>query len=281
MHNKLIFVVPDGADSLLEVLEKYLKDWTPEDEQGIDGWEIRAFEIHAYEAMLVTVKTMQHADVEILEKEVRQLLNKTKTRHGSLLSVATQEKMRNCKNSLTDSITKVASYSRALNDLMEDDKAMALMNLSKLSRKPYLYQLPLSPEIMRLQDEVEELVEVYLMDFNNIENKLVTLRSQVQSAEELIFLRLDTSRNELLIANTALTIFSCTTAFGAYFTGVFGMNLDNAAGMPTGVIQEAPWGFTVVFILTFSIIFLGWGSIFLYFRYTGIIPVRVQDEKLS
>ena len=30
------------------------------------------------------------------------------------------------------------------------------------------------------------------------------LRSQIQSAEELVSLRLDTSRNELLIANTAL-----------------------------------------------------------------------------
>jgi hypothetical protein len=35
-----------------------------------------------------------------------------------------------------------------------------------------------------------------------------------------VSLRLDTSRNELLIANTALSIFACSIAFSAYITGV-------------------------------------------------------------
>lgn len=69
------------------------------------------------------------------------------------------------------------------------------------------------------------------------------LKGQIQSAEELVCighsvlngsrhsiaaiyimvsqvsLRLDTSRNELLIANTALSILACSIAFSAYITG--------------------------------------------------------------
>jgi hypothetical protein len=40
-------------------------------------------------------------------------------------------------------------------------------------------------------------------------------------------LRLDTSRNELLVANAAFTIILALTAFGSYIGGIFGMNLDN------------------------------------------------------
>ena len=40
-------------------------------------------------------------------------------------------------------------------------------------------------------------------------------------------LRLDTSRNELLVANTAIAVLGCCIGLGAYVSGIFGMNLDN------------------------------------------------------
>jgi hypothetical protein len=44
----------------------------------------------------------------------------------------------------------------------------------------------------------------------------------MDGAEELVMLRLDMTRNELLTLNTFLTILACSISFGAYFTGVFG-----------------------------------------------------------
>jgi hypothetical protein len=78
---------------------------------------------------------------------------------------------------------------------------------------------------------------------------------------------LDTSRNELLIANTALAILSCAIAFGAYLTGVFGMNLDNVE-----YIQPVKNGFVIITAGTFVIMIIVFSVIYGYLRTTGILP---------
>jgi hypothetical protein len=65
-----------------------------------------------------------------------------------------------------------------------------------------------------------------------------------------VLLRLDTSRNELLVANTVLAILGCSIAFSAYITGIFGMNLNN-----TKSIQPVENVFQLVFAGTFALIF--------------------------
>ena len=84
-------------------------------------------------------------------------------------------------------------------------------------------------------------------------------------------LRLDTSRNELLIANTALTVLSCGIGFGAYVAGIFGMNLDQ-----TIYLQPRQGSFVIVTILSFVgiclIFILGFG----YLKWSNIIPNRVK-----
>lgn len=99
--------------------------------------------------------------------------------------------------------------------------------------------------------------------------KVAYCRSQIQSAEELVSLRLDTSRNELLIANTALAVLACSIAFGAYITGVFGMNLDN-----TETIQNDKHSFAIVTVCSFGGILLVFFILFAYLRWSGMLPSR-------
>jgi hypothetical protein len=66
--------------------------------------------------------------------------------------------------------SKVNAYCKEINDLIEDDEGLALMNLTILKSSPKLYQSPLQPDIMVAHEEVEELLEAYLMDFNSIGN---------------------------------------------------------------------------------------------------------------
>ncbi len=42
------------------------------------------------------------------------------------------------------------------------------------------------PEILSKHDEMEELLESYLIDFNALESKIELTRSQIQNAEELV-----------------------------------------------------------------------------------------------
>jgi Mg2+ and Co2+ transporter CorA len=136
----------------------------------------------------------------------------------------------------------------------------------------YIYvidRVPLSAEILSSHEEVEDLLELYLLDYSSLETEVSQLHSKIRSVEALVLMRLDTQRNELLTANTCLTILSCAVAFGAYFTGVFGMNLDN-----TELIQPVKGVFTTVFSSSFLIIFVLFFAMLAYFELTGVIKIQ-------
>ena len=189
---------------------------------------------------------------------------------GCILSIDAQEKMRQLKNQASRMLTRLASFRRALGDVVEDDEGMALMNLTLLKNKPRLYKYPLSPNILGTHEEIEELLENYLNDYNSIESKLMYLKQQMQSAEELVSLRLDTARNQLLVANTLFAILACAIAMGSFVVGGFGMNLDNTE------LESVPGLFAVIFALCVVVIVLCFVSIVLYLRSTGTLPTETK-----
>lgn len=97
------------------------------------------------------------------------------------------------------------------------------MNLYKLSCNPQLYNTQINVEEV---DELEILVDSFLSDYYTLESKLEFLRKQIQNEEDLVSLRLDTSRNLLLIADTIIGVISCMFGLGSMIAGIFGMNLN-------------------------------------------------------
>jgi len=87
-------------------------------------------------------------------------------------------------------------------------------------------------------------------------------------------LRLDTSRNELLIANTVLAILGCCFGLGAYVSGIFGMNLDN-----TGKLQDTPNVFNIVIATSFGGMMLMFAMFVVYFRSNGMFPARIALQQ--
>jgi hypothetical protein len=85
-----------------------------------------------------------------------------------------------------------------------------------------------------------------------------------------VLLRLDTSRNELLVANTAFALLACCVGFGGYIGGIFGMNLDQ-----TIWLQEVDGVFIGVLVGSFWSMILLFCAIFGSLHYYGIIPKRV------
>jgi Mg2+ and Co2+ transporter CorA len=148
---------------------------------------------------------------------------------------------------------------------------MALMNLSRLRSDPSLYSFPLSKDILSAHEEIEELLESHLMDCNSLGEKLAYLMVTMQNAEDLMSLKLDTNRNELLMANTTLTIATVAIGFSAYVTGVYGMNLDQ-----TITIQNVYGLFETVFAVTFALIFIITALIWYYYKRTGVLPSTIK-----
>jgi magnesium transporter len=267
MSNKLILFLPDGgADAIIQLLGNNLRA----DKADRDT----ANEMHAYDALLKSLIDFEREKYKDIKHQITSTLQLFKG--AALLSIDIQEEMRLLKNNLSQLTSNLESTRTVLQHLTEDDKEMALMNLSILKSKPSLYKLPLSPEILATHDRSEELLETHLIDLNALCSQIGIIRSHMQNAEDSVLLRLDTSRNELLIANTALTLLSVGIAFGAYITGVFGMNLDQ-----TTYLQPKKNSFVIVTMLTFVIIFLifllGYG----YLKVAGIIPERVKLTKPS
>ena len=126
---------------------------------------------------------------------------------------------------------------------------------------------------MGTHEEIEELLENYLNDNNSLQAKLEFLKSQMQSAEELVSLRLDTARNQLLVANTALCVLACAISAGSYITGAFGMNLDN-----TVKLQAEPGLFNVVFLGSAAGICILFAAVITWLRYTGVLPTNAVDD---
>jgi magnesium transporter len=266
MWNKVILLVPQGADSILHRLSNNL---------NVDKFEKQtAFEMHAIDALLRTLIDSEREIFLTLEEQISRTLQYF--RNGSLLSIEIQEDMRMLKNQLSQIMNRLELCRNTLVELTEDDEEMALMNLSVLKLKPTLYRLPLSPEILATHDRVEELLETHLIDINAICSKISLLKTNIHNAEEMVSLRLDTSRNELLIANTALTVLSCGIGFGAYISGVFGMNLDQ-----TKYLQPRENSFLIGTILSFIggvlVFIFGYG----YLKMAGILPERAKVVKPS
>lgn len=268
MADKLVVVVLPGSDSLLEILQTHMTEWVPE--ANVDGIEVRIpFELHAYEAIFTTVKVLQSRRLEHVECAISDLL--AQMQKGSLLPLKLQEEMRELKNTASQMGGVVGLYGSAINDLAMNADHMALMNLSKLCQSPSLYSIPLSPDILGSHEEVEELLQTYAMDYDSLSTKLKFLKEKIENAEDLVSLRLDTSRNELLICNTAFSLLSCCIGLGAYLTGVFGMNLDNTISIqPVRGVFATIWaGSTAVIIVMFA-------TVYGYLGYTGVLPQRTK-----
>eukprot|EP01041_Mallomonas_annulata_P009202 gene9202-19080_t len=243
MADKVVLIVPPGADSLLTILEKHMKEWSPE--SIVDGVRVTVpFELHAYEAILATVKALQTQEYERLKDEVTYVVRHMKG--GSILPIELQEKLRDLKNNVSQMVSKIEGYRRALNES------------------------PLSSEILVCHEEIEDLFQAYLMDYNTLGSHLDYLRTQIQSAEELASLRLDTSRNELLIVNTNMAVLAASIGVGTYIAGIFGMNLDN-----TLYIQNVEGTFAIVWVGSTLLIMFMFAMLYSYFVLTGAYPKRV------
>lgn len=130
MWNKVILLVPQGADSILDRLSNNLK---------VDKADKQpAFELHALDALLRSLIDSERDIFLSLEEQIKRALQYF--RNGSLLSIEIQEEMRMLKNQLSQIMNRLELCRNALEELTEDDEEMALMNLSVLKSNPSLYR---------------------------------------------------------------------------------------------------------------------------------------------
>lgn len=78
-------------------------------------------------------------------------------------------------------------------------------------------------------------------------------------------LRLATSQNKLLFAESIIILSTVFLTIGAFFGGLFGMNLKNH-------YEESDWAFGYVVAISILFIMIGTYSVCYYFRGNGTYP---------
>jgi hypothetical protein len=138
------------------------------------------FEYHAYEAIFTTLNTLHAQSYKALQKEVDFVLQYFTQMRAVIIPLDIQERFQMLKTDLDTFINRMKSYRRALSMLTANKEAMALMNLSLLKEAPWYYNAPLRREILACHDEVEQLLDSYLLEARTVlvraENLVVKVR---------------------------------------------------------------------------------------------------------
>lgn len=269
LSNRIIVIVPQGgSDSLLNNFRDSLQSWKNErgGDAGVVGGGI-PFEAHVYETIITGVIRLLCNDYQSTERIVLSVLRRFK--QATIVSIDVQETMRLLKIKLQSMAATVASYRRCLTDLLEDDETMAFMNLSKLRQFPSYYTCD-DAAFKATHQEIEVLLESYLADYNSLAMKMSLLQQSLQSAEELWSLRLDTSRNQLLVADTILSVVAICFSIGSFVGSLLGMNLYTGVEQTQGVFAAV----TCVTLIAMTIIGVG---IIVLFQKLSILPTTMSE----
>ena len=81
------------------------------------------------------------------------------------------------------------------------------------------------------------------------------------------------SQNQLLIANTVVTVLAAAVAFGSFIAGIFGMNLDNDKYQ---AIEGSFVGVTLLTLIAVALISIG--TVY-YFQVTAMLPSELVLER--
>ena len=255
MHNKIILIVPDGADQLLYLLHEHLNS-IAEDEVNFGDDASVSFELRSYRAIFATVLSLHTLSYNVLREKTNQVVSFFKGRAS--VSAGNQEIVRELKNSNASLMVKIEAYCRLFGEIKDRDEDLALMNLTLLKSKPHLYQKPLVDEILAERGEFINLCESYSYDYTTLRSKLEYLRLKIQYIEEAMQFKLDSSRNQLLVIEMNLEILMVTIAIGTYITSLFGMNLDSG-------LEDTDTTFWIIVVISSVIILCTTIFLFMYY----------------
>eukprot|EP00047_Mylnosiga_fluctuans_P023649 m.142823 g.142823 ORF g.142823 m.142823 type:complete len:433 (+) comp9654_c1_seq3:3747-5045(+) len=249
LRDRCLLLVPDGADEFLATIRARLQE--PLD-------DITKFEFRALEAIL-------EAKCLALQRVYRKLTPRTLAAMRALKVTTSRalESMRRVKNDMDKLQANVIAMQRTLSELLDDDDDLFLLNLTRLWEDPSLFDLPKS-EKDAICDEIEILLESYVMNINQTLNDVTLMQQRMKNTESLMNIKLDSARNSLLSLSVMFTVVSMCIAGGGLVPGIFGMNLTSNWEEEQGVFAAVV--LNVVFGVILAII-----AILAYLFYRGVL----------
>ncbi|CAM9742200.1 unnamed protein product [Chrysoparadoxa australica] len=172
------------------------------------------FEHVCLEVCLGQICSSLSSKVQQLEPQVRAALSDIKIGVGLQRKF---ERLLPLKNTLDELLNTLGEVRTSVNEVLNNDGDMAHMYLTERSHGRY--------RKMQNHEEVEMLLENYLMQAMLLESDVTEYLNQIKNTEEFVDIQLDVLRNRILQMELLLELGGFVVASGALVTGVFGMNL--------------------------------------------------------
>ncbi|KAL7453415.1 hypothetical protein ACHAWC_005105, partial [Mediolabrus comicus] len=175
-----------------------------------------AFELRAIDAVL-------HIVVDLMKKDASYVLQRTSNVIDSMVTKKEfrsdnesgkhtyheecfQDVLRVFRDESDGLDARIGSFVRSLNKICDDEKQLALMNLSRLLSNPERFVKPTHEILLEESDEPEMILEAYLQEGYKMKNDLRLLHKKVSRAETELQMNLDALRNRLLYINTMISV---------------------------------------------------------------------------
>lgn len=252
------------------------------------------FSLRAYDALFATMFVLLSRTVAQTAADVSLLCDAIGDH--SLLSLPLQEALRLLKTRVAALRQRVAAFVSLLTALSletgadadvdaadgaadrptgrGEDGGFAFANLAACRALPSLYSRPRPAALATLaatSADLDFLWEGHGDEFRDLLRRVRSLDARLAEVEASVLLRLDISRNELLVASTVLSVVAVTIGFAGFVTGAFGMNLDNSEELAAvkGLFGGV-FGACLLLIVGLT------AAILQYFRAKGILPTHTS-----
>ena len=146
MSDRMILLVPEGADTLIELVNKQFQQWIGDEKEAVENsiekddiFSVNIpFEARAYEALFGTAIEIQRLEYLKLSQKITKL--QARLKKASIIPVNVNENMRQLKDAVTYRMERVKECMNVIDELLDEEEDMALMNLTLLRKKPHLYK---------------------------------------------------------------------------------------------------------------------------------------------
>lgn len=214
LHNKIYFIVPNGADNILKILTDNINKRTLTE----------SFEYYGYDALLQTIRKNDVQNLRNMENEVEILAAQLKK--STFVPLNVQEKLKTLKTTISNLSKHFSLIKNLLDELLNDDEKLLYMNLTLL--KNHTIPIDIKNEFfISHREKMSSLFEIYLYDYTDLLFKMNSLNDKIEHEEEYTILKSSLLQNQYMFINMLISILTCVIGFCAYITGLFGMNLDN------------------------------------------------------
>ncbi|CAH8392025.1 unnamed protein product [Eruca vesicaria subsp. sativa] len=211
----------------------------PEAEEGFQS-EL-PFEFQVLESAFEIVCSFFDNSVASLETEALPVL-------AELTQKITMENLtivRSLKSNLTCLLTRVQKVKDAIEHLLDDDRDMAEFYLTR-------------KVIQNQQEDVEDLemlLEAYLIQVEGTRNKLHTMRKYIDDTEAYVKIKEKDKRNQLLVLKLTTNKAAFAITAGTLVVSIFGMNIPIPLYNTNGVFGYFVLGVFVMCIVLFMFTF--------------------------